>query len=203
MRRVPSAPLPSVNPLDSWLRARRSGLRATWLGHSTVLIEIDGWRVLTDPVWGPRASPSRFLGPKRFQPGPDRAARASAARCGRPLTRSLRSSRLHDHATDAQIHRAHRHVAGCRRAPGVVRHRAAAHRRARLVGIASGARHRPHAHGRAIATFLRPRPQGRQQDLVVVVRHPVARAIAYFSVATPARPPNTARSARASGRSTW
>ena len=45
-------------------------MRATWLGHSTVLIEIDGWRVLTDPVWGPRASPSRFLGPKRFQPVP-------------------------------------------------------------------------------------------------------------------------------------
>ena len=30
----------------------------------------DGLRVLTDPVWGPRASPSRLLGPKRFQPVP-------------------------------------------------------------------------------------------------------------------------------------
>ena len=69
-RRVPSAPLPSVNPLEGWLRAPGSRLRVTWLGHSTVLIEIDGWRVLTDPVWGPRASPSRFLGPKRFQPVP-------------------------------------------------------------------------------------------------------------------------------------
>jgi len=45
-------------------------LRATWLGHSTVLIEIDGLRVLTDPVWGTRASPSRLVGPKRFQPVP-------------------------------------------------------------------------------------------------------------------------------------
>jgi L-ascorbate metabolism protein UlaG (beta-lactamase superfamily) len=35
-----------------------------------VLIEIDGFRVLTDPVWGPRASPSRLIGPKRFQPVP-------------------------------------------------------------------------------------------------------------------------------------
>jgi L-ascorbate metabolism protein UlaG (beta-lactamase superfamily) len=34
------------------------------------LIEIDGHRVLTDPVWGPRASPSRLIGPKRFQPVP-------------------------------------------------------------------------------------------------------------------------------------
>ncbi len=69
-RRVPLAPLPSVNPLEGWTRAAQSGLRATWLGHSTVMLEIDGWRVLTDPVWGPRASPSRFLGPKRFQPVP-------------------------------------------------------------------------------------------------------------------------------------
>lgn len=69
-RRVPQEPLPSLNPLDTWTRAPQSGLRATWLGHSTVLLEIDGHRVLTDPVWGPRASPSRFIGPKRFQPVP-------------------------------------------------------------------------------------------------------------------------------------
>jgi L-ascorbate metabolism protein UlaG (beta-lactamase superfamily) len=43
-----------------------SGLRVTWLGHSTLLLEIDGQRVLIDPVWGARASPFSFLGPKRF-----------------------------------------------------------------------------------------------------------------------------------------
>ncbi len=69
-RRVPKGPLPSVDPLDAWTRKPGSGLRATWLGHSTVLLEIDGFRVLTDPVWGPRASPSRLAGPKRFQPVP-------------------------------------------------------------------------------------------------------------------------------------
>ncbi len=69
-RRVPNGPLPSLNPLDAWTRPPASGLRATWLGHSTVLIEIDGLRVLTDPVWGARASPSQWLGPKRFQPVP-------------------------------------------------------------------------------------------------------------------------------------
>ncbi len=69
-RRVPQGPLPSVNPLETWAHQPQSGLRATWLGHSTVLIEIDGLRVLTDPVWGPRASPFRILGPKRFQPVP-------------------------------------------------------------------------------------------------------------------------------------
>lgn len=43
-----------------------SGLRVTWLGHSTLLLEIDGRRVLIDPVWGERASPFSFMGPKRF-----------------------------------------------------------------------------------------------------------------------------------------
>jgi L-ascorbate metabolism protein UlaG (beta-lactamase superfamily) len=69
-RRVPRGPLPSMNPLADWTKPPASGLRATWLGHSTVLIEIDGLRVLTDPVWGPRASPSTLAGPKRFQPVP-------------------------------------------------------------------------------------------------------------------------------------
>lgn len=69
-RRVPRGPLPSMNPLGSWSKPPASGLRVTWLGHSTVLIEIDGLRVLTDPVWGPRASPSQLAGPKRFQPVP-------------------------------------------------------------------------------------------------------------------------------------
>ena len=35
-----------------------------------MLLEIDGVRVLTDPVWGTRASPLRLAGPKRFQPVP-------------------------------------------------------------------------------------------------------------------------------------
>ncbi len=45
-----------------------SGLRVTWFGHSSSLIEIDGLRVLVDPVWDLRASPYRWLGPKRFFP---------------------------------------------------------------------------------------------------------------------------------------
>jgi L-ascorbate metabolism protein UlaG (beta-lactamase superfamily) len=69
-RRVPPAPLPSMSPLDAWAKKPQSGLRVTWLGHSTMLVEIDGVRVLTDPVWGPRASPSALVGPKRFQPVP-------------------------------------------------------------------------------------------------------------------------------------
>jgi len=69
-RRTPPGPLPSTSPADGWGRPPESGLRATWLGHSTVLVEIDGARVLTDPVWGDRASPVGFAGPRRFQPVP-------------------------------------------------------------------------------------------------------------------------------------
>ncbi len=69
-RRAPKRPLPSVDPRDGWSRRVESGLRATWLGHSTVLLEIDGARVLTDPVWGERVSPVGFAGPKRYQPVP-------------------------------------------------------------------------------------------------------------------------------------
>lgn len=69
-RRMPAKPLPALDPRAAWLKPAGSGLRATWLGHSTVMIEIDGLRVLTDPVWGRRASPSQLAGPKRFQPVP-------------------------------------------------------------------------------------------------------------------------------------
>jgi L-ascorbate metabolism protein UlaG (beta-lactamase superfamily) len=69
--RVPTCPL----PLEPGTAARlasppTSGLRVTWLGHSTTLIEIDGARILTDPVWGERASPSRWVGPSRLHPPP-------------------------------------------------------------------------------------------------------------------------------------
>ena len=70
--KIPPCPLPSADPREAWRKPPTSGLRATWLGHSTVLIEIDGFRILTDPVWGPRASPFLLLGPKRFQPVPVR-----------------------------------------------------------------------------------------------------------------------------------
>jgi L-ascorbate metabolism protein UlaG (beta-lactamase superfamily) len=43
-----------------------SALRVTWFGHSSTLIELDGKRFLTDPVWRLRASPSGLVGPKRF-----------------------------------------------------------------------------------------------------------------------------------------
>jgi L-ascorbate metabolism protein UlaG (beta-lactamase superfamily) len=51
-------------------RPPASGLRITWMGHSSSLIEIDGFCVLVDPVWDKRASPVSWAGPKRFYPAP-------------------------------------------------------------------------------------------------------------------------------------
>jgi len=69
-KRTPPAPLPLLSPLETWARRLDSGFRVTWLGHSTLLLELDGARILTDPVWGERASPMSFAGPKRFHPAP-------------------------------------------------------------------------------------------------------------------------------------
>jgi L-ascorbate metabolism protein UlaG (beta-lactamase superfamily) len=70
-QRVPKVALPVHSPLEAWSRpAPDAELRMTWLGHSTVLIESGGVRVLTDPVFGERASPLSFAGPKRFHAVP-------------------------------------------------------------------------------------------------------------------------------------
>lgn len=39
--------------------------KVMWVNHCTFLIEIDGVRILTDPIWGRRCSPFSFIGPKR------------------------------------------------------------------------------------------------------------------------------------------
>ncbi|MER8004469.1 MBL fold metallo-hydrolase [Streptomyces sp. NPDC094149] len=70
-RRGPRGTIP-VHPttLADIAKPPATGLRLTWMGHSSVLAEIDGHRVLFDPVWGQRCSPFPFLGPKRVHPVP-------------------------------------------------------------------------------------------------------------------------------------
>ncbi len=46
--------------------AEVSGLRATMVGHATVLVQMGGINVLTDPLWSERASPLSFAGAKRI-----------------------------------------------------------------------------------------------------------------------------------------
>jgi L-ascorbate metabolism protein UlaG (beta-lactamase superfamily) len=69
--RVPTCPLPLFPDVAARLRVPpATGLRVTWLGHSTALVEVDGKVILTDPIWSERASPSEWVGPKRFHPPP-------------------------------------------------------------------------------------------------------------------------------------
>lgn len=65
---TPSRPVPLGTPDLS--PPPSDGLRVTWLGHSSVLVEIDGARVLTDPLLSERASPVDWTGPKRWYPSP-------------------------------------------------------------------------------------------------------------------------------------
>lgn len=68
----PGAPVPLAElcPADPLASDRSDALAVTWLGHSTALLEIDGYRLLTDPVWSERCSPSRMVGPQRLHPPP-------------------------------------------------------------------------------------------------------------------------------------
>src|SRR5689334_3848940 len=51
-RARPVAPAPARPDLRSW---GETGLHTAWLGHSTVLLRIDGITILTDPVFSRRA----------------------------------------------------------------------------------------------------------------------------------------------------
>ena len=69
--RSPKQPLgPFVTDASLYATPPESGLRVTWMGHSSMLIEIDGYRVLVDPMWNQRAAPVEWAGPKRFFPPP-------------------------------------------------------------------------------------------------------------------------------------
>lgn len=68
---VPQIPLGPFHTDSTVYRcAPASGLRVTWMGHSVMLVEIDGVRVLLDPVWDKRAAPVSWAGPKRFFEAP-------------------------------------------------------------------------------------------------------------------------------------
>ena len=67
----PTAPVPVARTDPAALAvAPASGLRVTWFGHSSMLLEMDGQRLLTDPIWSDRASPVAWAGPRRWYPPP-------------------------------------------------------------------------------------------------------------------------------------
>jgi L-ascorbate metabolism protein UlaG (beta-lactamase superfamily) len=68
LKAVPS-PFPPARPQS---RVDGDGLRVTMVGHASMLIQVAGLNILTDPVWSERVSPFSFIGPKRVvAPGID------------------------------------------------------------------------------------------------------------------------------------
>lgn len=69
--RVPPSDIPVMAITPALLQPFPvTGLRAIWLGHSSVYIELDGFRLLVDPVFSDYVSPIDGIGPKRFHPSP-------------------------------------------------------------------------------------------------------------------------------------
>ena len=68
----PQTPTPTVPAELKFISANATSGAAmvpavTWIGHATVLVQMGGINVLTDPIFSPRASPFSWIGPQRAQ----------------------------------------------------------------------------------------------------------------------------------------
>lgn len=86
-------------------RVEGHALKATWVGHSTVLIQTAGLNILTDPFLSTRASPVPFAGPKRVRPAALRAETLP------PIDLILLSHNHYDHMDLPALRRIARHHA--------------------------------------------------------------------------------------------
>lgn len=95
-------PAPPVAPLPERVI---EGVRVTLIGHATLLVQMDGLNLLTDPVWSVAAGPRGWMGPRRRRP----AAYPLAALP--PIDAVLLSHNHYDHLdvpTLVALHRRHR-----------------------------------------------------------------------------------------------
>ncbi|MGI9284285.1 MAG: MBL fold metallo-hydrolase [Pseudomonadales bacterium] len=70
-KRTPPLDIPVVAVKPETLDAPPAqDIKAIWLGHSSVMVEMDGKRILLDPVLSEYASPFQFAGPRRFHAPP-------------------------------------------------------------------------------------------------------------------------------------
>ncbi|MFN2572216.1 MAG: MBL fold metallo-hydrolase [Gemmatimonadales bacterium] len=71
----------------------------TWVGHSSLLLQLGGLNILTDPIWSERASPVSFAGPRRW------VAPGIAFEDLPPLDVVLQSHNHYDHLDDHTVRR--------------------------------------------------------------------------------------------------
>ncbi|MFE9691780.1 MBL fold metallo-hydrolase [Micromonospora sp. NPDC005806] len=72
-KRRPDSPVPLLRPTDDPTPTDTGQeLAVVWYGHASALLEIEGHRVLLDPVWSDRCSPSALVGPRRIHQPPVR-----------------------------------------------------------------------------------------------------------------------------------
>ena len=95
----PASAFERVAPSFTTPREQDGVLAATWVGHSTLLLQLGRLNVLVDPVWSERASPVGFAGPKRWvAPGVDLDALP-------PLDLVLLSHNHYDHFDEPTLKR--------------------------------------------------------------------------------------------------
>lgn len=97
-RSLPAVPTPGLPEL-----AGESHIAATFIGHATYLVQLPGFTVLTDPVFGERAGPFGVLGPKRVRPPAFRLERLP------PIDAVLLSHNHYDHLDLASLRWLARH----------------------------------------------------------------------------------------------
>jgi N-acyl-phosphatidylethanolamine-hydrolysing phospholipase D len=102
MARAPTPPrgsFPTAVPLIAHPRAAADVATATWIGHASVLLQVAGVNVLTDPMWSERAFPVQWTGPRRVMPP------AVALEDLPPLNVLLLSHSHYDHLDRATVKR--------------------------------------------------------------------------------------------------
>lgn len=70
-KKIPQADayhFPLANNDPQFLRSNHNQITITWIGHATVLVQLDGKNILTDPHFSERASPVQWIGPRRVVP---------------------------------------------------------------------------------------------------------------------------------------
>ncbi|MGH7665655.1 MAG: MBL fold metallo-hydrolase [Gemmatimonadaceae bacterium] len=94
-----------VEPAYATPRATDDVVTVTWVGHSTLLLQLGGLNIITDPIWSERASPVSFAGPRRWVgPGIDFDALP-------PIDVILQSHNHYDHLDSRTVRRiAERHA---------------------------------------------------------------------------------------------